>query len=186
MEAYTEVFTRLGAQHLSVVNPRTAPTPTTRGGRAHRAGHRDLHERREPAQAEPAPPRHPLGDAIHRAHDRGAVVGGTSAGASIMSEFMISMGDEGITPASGPASSAPASASSGRHHRPALRPAGPLRPAHVHGRGLPNLIGIGIDEDTAIEVVDRRTFTVHGRGAVFVLDCRAADSDAPEAGGVLR
>ena len=47
--------------------------------------------------------------------------------------------------------------------------------------GSPNLIGIGIDEDTAIEVVDRRTFTVHGRGAVFVLDCRTADSDAPEA-----
>ena len=40
----------------------------------------------------------PLGDALHRAHDRGAVIGGTSAGASIMSQFMISMGDEGITP----------------------------------------------------------------------------------------
>ena len=40
----------------------------------------------------------PLGDALHRAHDRGAVVGGTSAGASIMSDFMISMGEEGVTP----------------------------------------------------------------------------------------
>ena len=40
----------------------------------------------------------PLGDAILRAHERGAVVAGTSAGASIMSQFMISMGDEGITP----------------------------------------------------------------------------------------
>jgi cyanophycinase len=34
------------------------------------------------------------GEAILRAHRRGAVVGGTSAGASIMSEFMISLGDE--------------------------------------------------------------------------------------------
>ena len=35
----------------------------------------------------------------------------------------------------------------------------------------PNLIGVGIDEDTAIEVRDRRFFTVHGSGRVFVLDC---------------
>ena len=43
-------------------------------------------------------PGSPLGDALHRAHDRGCVVGGTSAGASIMSDFMISMGEEGVTP----------------------------------------------------------------------------------------
>src|SRR6476646_2204847 len=40
----------------------------------------------------------PLGEAIARAHQRGAVVAGTSAGASIMSQFMISLGDEGVTP----------------------------------------------------------------------------------------
>ena len=45
----------------------------------------------------------------------------------------------------------------------------------------PSLIGIGIDEDTAIEVRDRQVFTVHGSGAVFVLDCRSALSDAPDA-----
>jgi cyanophycinase len=45
----------------------------------------------------------------------------------------------------------------------------------------PNLIGVGIDEDTAIEVRDRRFFTVHGSGVAFVLDCRSADSDAPDA-----
>jgi cyanophycinase len=30
-------------------------------------------------------------------------------------------------------------------------------------------------------VRDRRRFTVHGSGAVFVLDCRSATSDAPDA-----
>lgn len=49
----------------------------------------------------------PVGDAIHRAYRRGAVIAGTSAGASIMSQFMISLGDEGITPASAPASCRP-------------------------------------------------------------------------------
>jgi cyanophycinase len=124
----------------------------------------------------------PLGEALHRAHDRGAVIGGTSAGASIMSQFMISMGDEGITPR--------------QRHSQLSAGLGLLEGVIIdqhfgqrsrYGRllstvaGSPNLIGIGIDEDTAIEVVDRSVFTVHGAGAVFVLDCRASVSDAPEA-----
>ena len=93
-------------------------------------------------------------------HDRGAVVS-TSVGASIMSEFMISMGDEGITPRQRTSQlSAGLGLISGviidQHFGQRAR----------YGRlmsmvaGSPNLIGIGIDEDTAIEVVDRRTFTV--------------------------
>ena len=35
----------------------------------------------------------------------------------------------------------------------------------------PHLLGIGIDEDTAIVVTDHREFTVRGTGAVFVVDC---------------
>jgi cyanophycinase len=45
----------------------------------------------------------------------------------------------------------------------------------------PNLIGIGIDEDTALEVQDGKRAVVHGRGGVYVLDCRSAITDAPEA-----
>jgi cyanophycinase len=40
----------------------------------------------------------PVGDAIIDAYRRGVVVAGTSAGASVMSRFMISLGDEGLTP----------------------------------------------------------------------------------------
>ena len=45
----------------------------------------------------------------------------------------------------------------------------------------PHLLGIGIDEDTAMVVTDRREFTVRGTGAVFVVDCTTAVTDAADA-----
>ncbi|SES38956.1 cyanophycinase [Pedococcus cremeus] len=181
--AYTEVFTRLGATDLSVVNPETrvdaddaeAVALIDRATGVFMSGGSQL-------KLSQRLPGTPLGDALHRAHGRGAVIGGTSAGASIMSQFMISMGDEGITPRQ-------------RHSQLSAGLGlldGVIIDQHFgqrarYGRLMsmvaasPNLIGIGIDEDTAIEVVDRSVFTVHGAGAVFVLDCRTALSDAPEA-----
>lgn len=124
----------------------------------------------------------PLHDAVRRAYDRGAVIGGTSAGASVLSEFMISQGDEGVTP---------------RQRASQLTAGFGLLPGVIldqhfaqrtrYGRlmsmvaGSPSLLGIGIDEDTAAEVVDERTLTVVGSGAVYVVDGRAAVSDAAEA-----
>ena len=124
----------------------------------------------------------PLGEAILRAHRRGAVVAGTSAGASIMSLFMISMGEEGVTP---------------RQRASQLTAGLGLLPDVVvdqhfdqrarYGRLLsivatsPNLLGLGIDEDTAAEVTDGWGLTVLGTGAVFVVDARGAVSDVPEA-----
>ena len=43
----------------------------------------------------------PFGDAVVAAYQRGAVVGGTSAGASILAEHMIAFGSGGSTPSSG-------------------------------------------------------------------------------------
>jgi cyanophycinase len=181
--SYTDVFTRLGAPAPKVVSPQNRL---------------DAHDPDAVALLDEATgvfmtggsqlklsqrfPGTPLGDALHRAHARGAVIGGTSAGASIMSQFMISMGDEGITPR--------------QRHSQLSAGLGLLEGVIIdqhfaqrarYGRLMsmvaasPNLIGIGIDEDTAIEVSDGRTFTVHGSGAVFVLDCRSAVSDAPDA-----
>ena len=124
----------------------------------------------------------PLGEALHRAHDRGAVIGGTSAGASIMSDFMISMGDEGITPRQ---RASQISAGLGLVR-------GVVVDQHFdqrsrYGRLMsviapsPHLLGIGIDEDTAMVVTDGREFTVRGSGAVFVVDCTTAVTDAPDA-----
>ena len=124
----------------------------------------------------------PLAEAIHRAYQRGAVVAGTSAGASIMSRFMISHGAEGVTP---------------RQRTSQLTAGlGLLEDVVVdqhfdqrgrYGRllavvaGSPSLIGLGIDEDTAAEIHDEGRLTVVGSGAVFVLDARGAVTDATEA-----
>jgi len=124
----------------------------------------------------------PLADAITRAHARGAVVAGTSAGASIMSRFMISLGADGVTP---------------RQRAGRLTSGLGLLPGVIvdqhfdqrarYGRkmsmvaGSPDLIGIGIDEDTAAEIHDGRLLTVLGSGAVFVIDARTAVSDVSEA-----
>lgn len=125
----------------------------------------------------------PLGEAVRAAYERGAVVAGTSAGASIMSQFMISLGDEGVTP---------------RQRASQLTAGLGLLPDVIvdqhfdqrarYGRlmslvaGSPNLLGMGIDEDTAAEVTHGQQLTVIGSGAVFVVDARAAVTDAHEAG----
>ena len=45
----------------------------------------------------------------------------------------------------------------------------------------PNLLGIGIDENTAVEIRDDRIMTIVGTGGVFVIDARNAVTDAPDA-----
>ena len=92
-----------------------------------------------------------------------------------MSDFMISMGDEGITPRQ-----RGSQLSAGLGLLPGVVVDQHFDQRSRYGRLLsvvapsPHLLGIGIDEDTAIVVRDRREFTVHGAGAVFVLDCRSA------------
>ncbi|MBK8469350.1 MAG: cyanophycinase [Candidatus Phosphoribacter sp.] len=124
----------------------------------------------------------PVGEAIHRAYRRGVVVAGTSAGASIMSQFMISLGDEGVTPRQ---RSSQLTAGLGLI-------GGIVVDQHFDQRGRygrlmsilansPQLIGIGIDENTAAEILDERIMSVVGTGAIFVADVRHAVTDAPEA-----
>lgn len=180
--AYTEVFTRFGVTDISVVNPVSRD-------------HRGLDA--EMARLDAATgifmsggnqlvlsqffSNTPLGEAIHRAHGRGAVIGGTSAGASVMSEFMIALGQDGAVPLQ---------RSSGVSQGLGLLK-GVVIDQHFaerarYGRLMavisrsPGLLGIGIDEDTAIEVTGDR-FTVRGRSAAFVIDCSTAVTDAPEA-----
>ena len=181
--AYTEVFTRLGAPGLDVVNPASRAA-------AHDPALADLVDGAtgifmsggSQLRLSQLLPGTPLGEALHRAHHRGAVVGGTSAGASIMSDFMISMGEEGVTPRQ---RASQVSAGLGLVR-------GVVVDQHFdqrsrYGRLMsviapsPHLLGIGIDEDTAIVVTDHREFTVRGTGAVFVVDCTTAVSDAADA-----
>lgn len=124
----------------------------------------------------------PVHEAITRAYHRGAIIAGTSAGASVLSQFMISMGEEGVVPRQ-----RVSQVSAGLGLLP-----GVILDQHFGQRtryarllslvaASPSLLGVGIDEDTAAEVVDERTMTVVGSGAVYVVDARAAVTDAHEA-----
>jgi cyanophycinase len=124
----------------------------------------------------------PVGEAVVRAYERGAVVAGTSAGASVMSRYMISLGEEGLTP----------------RQRASQISAGlglvedVIIDQHFDQRGRygrlmsmvaasPNLLGMGIDENTAAEIRDARLMSVIGAGAIFVVNARNAITDAPDA-----
>jgi cyanophycinase len=123
-----------------------------------------------------------LADAIHLANDRGAVVAGTSAGASAMAAHMMAFGRSGESP----------------KHRMAQMAAGlglltgVVIDQHFSERGRfgrllavvansPSLVGIGLDEDTAAVVHADRTLEVIGRGAVTVVDGSHVVTDAHQA-----
>lgn len=104
--------------------------------------------------------------------DEGGVVAGTSAGASVVCETMLVSGGSDVSPAVGDA--------------PRMAPGlGLIRNViidqHFAERGRigrlmaavaqnPRILGIGIDEDTAIIVEDESRFTVVGKGGVYVVD----------------
>jgi cyanophycinase len=127
----------------------------------------------------------PLGDAVVRAHERGAVVGGTSAGASIQSSHMVAFGVGGATPK--------------QRMTQVAAGLGLLRTTVIdqhfdqrnrYGRLLmivsqsPQLLGIGVDEDTCATVTvegGHEVLRVTGRGAVTILDPQRLVTNAYEA-----
>ena len=121
-----------------------------------------------------------FGDAIRTAYDRGAVVGGTSAGASAVSEHMVAFGDEGDTPRQGTAGLA-----AGLGLLPGVVIDQHFDQRTRYGRLLslvarsPSLLGVGIDEDTAAVIRGERVLEVVGSGCVFVADGSAVVTDAP-------
>jgi cyanophycinase len=121
-----------------------------------------------------------FGDAMRAAYVRGAVVGGTSAGASAVSEHMVAFGEEGTTPRQGTTGlAAGLGLLSGviidQHFDQRAR----------YGRLLsliarsPSLLGVGVDEDTAAVIRGERLLEVFGSGCVFVADGSAIITDAP-------
>ncbi len=125
-----------------------------------------------------------LADAILTRFQAGAVVAGTSAGASAMSSHMIAFGASGATP----------------KHRMAQIAAGlgllsgvivdqHFQQRNRLGRLLsliaqnPSLLGLGVDEDTAGVVGPDGIMEVIGRGSVTVVDGAASETDAWEIRG---
>jgi cyanophycinase len=113
----------------------------------------------------------PLAKAIRRANARGVTVGGTSAGAAILSEHMIAYGAEGNTPVAGNVTLVPGFGLTNRimidqHFRQRDR-LGRLLAALAYN---PFAIGIGLDEDTAAFIDSNRKLSVVGAGALTLVD----------------
>ncbi len=125
-----------------------------------------------------------LAEAVLDRFREGAVVAGTSAGASAMSSHMIAFGASGGTP----------------KHRMAALAAGlgvlpnvivdqHFQQRNRYGRLLsviaqnPSLLGLGVDEDTAGVVGPDGIMEVIGRGSVTIVDGAGADTDAWEVKG---
>jgi cyanophycinase len=120
-----------------------------------------------------------LGDALFLAHDRGAVIAGTSAGASAMASHMVAFGNAGPTPKN---RMVQLSAGLGILQHVVID-------QHFGERGRigrllalvaqsPSLLGLGIDEDTCGVVFADQTLHVIGRGAVTIVDGAHVKTDA--------
>lgn len=120
-----------------------------------------------------------LSSALFLAHDRGAVLAGTSAGASAMASHMVAFGRSGEAP---------------KNRMVQLAAGlgiltGLVIDQHFGERGRvgrllslvaqsPSLLGIGIDEDTCGIVHSDQTLQVIGRGAVTIVDGSNVSTDA--------
>ncbi len=109
--------------------------------------------------------------AIRRANARGVTVGGTSAGAAILSEHMIAYGAEGNTPKAGAVTLVPGFGLTNRimidqHFRQRDR-LGRLLTAIAYN---PFAVGVGLDEDTAAFIDHTKKLTVVGAGALTIVD----------------
>jgi cyanophycinase len=120
-----------------------------------------------------------LAEAVLDRFRAGAVVAGTSAGASAMSSHMIAFGASGGTP---------------KHRMAALAAGLGVLPSVIvdqhfqqrnrYGRLLsviaqnPSLLGLGVDEDTAGVVGPDHVMEVIGRGSITIVDGAGAETDA--------
>ena len=125
-----------------------------------------------------------LAEAVMERFRHGAVVAGTSAGASAMSTHMIAFGASGATPKQRMATIA-----AGLGVLPGVIVDQHFQQRNRLGRLLsliaqnPSLLGLGIDEDTAGVVGPDGVMEVIGRGSVTIVDGAAADTNAWEVRG---
>jgi cyanophycinase len=125
-----------------------------------------------------------LADAILERFRHGAVVAGTSAGASAMSSHMIAFGASGATP-----KHRMAQISAGLGLLPGVIVDQHFQQRNRLGRLLsviaqnPSLLGLGVDEDTAGVVGADHVLEVIGRGSITVVDGSASETDAWEIKG---
>lgn len=126
-----------------------------------------------------------VADRINEIFENGGVIAGTSAGASVMGEIMMVSGESDKTFRIGSGlNMAPGLGFAPRllidQHFAERGRIGRLLAAVAHN---PRYLGIGIDEDTAIEMDESKYFKVIGSGAVYVIDAHESNglniSEAP-------
>jgi cyanophycinase len=122
-----------------------------------------------------------LGRTLIERHRHGAVVAGTSAGASALSTHMVAFGTSGATP-----KQRMTQLSAGLGLLPGVIIDQHFEQRNRIGRLLalvaqsPALLGIGIDEDTAALVTPGGVLEVIGKGSVTILDPARLTTDAYE------
>ena len=122
-----------------------------------------------------------LARAVLERHRQGAVVAGTSAGASAMSTHMVAFGASGGSPKQRMAQMA-----AGLGVLPGVIVDQHFQQRNRLGRLLaiiaqnPSLLGIGVDEDTAGVVGPDQVMEVIGRRSVTIIDGAGSDTDAWE------
>lgn len=112
-----------------------------------------------------------MANTLRECNASGVMVGGTSAGASILCQHMIAFGRQGEWPSQRMVQLAPGLGLTNRviidQHFQRRGRTGRLMVAVAYN---PYLIGLGIDEDTAAVIYPDNTFEVVGRGSVIVMD----------------
>ena len=122
-----------------------------------------------------------LGRTMVERHRRGAVVAGTSAGASAIASHMVAFGTSGATP-----KQRMTQMSAGLGLLPGVLIDQHFEQRNRFGRLLalvaqsPALLGLGIDEDTAALVSPKGILEVLGKGSVTILDPAHIQTDAYE------
>ncbi|NLO81818.1 MAG: cyanophycinase [Clostridiales bacterium] len=116
------------------------------------------------------------GDMLKKAYLRGVVIAGTSAGASVMSETMITSGKDDDAPKKCTLKMAPGlgllkDVVIDQHFAQRGR-IGRLLTAIAQN---PHMLGLGIDEDTAVIVDNDAVFNIIGSHAVTILDGKELD-----------
>ena len=122
-----------------------------------------------------------LGRRLAERHRQGAVVAGTSAGASAIASHMVAFGTSGATP-----KQRMTQMSAGLGLLPGVLIDQHFEQRNRFGRLLalvaqsPALLGIGIDEDTAAVVTPKGILEVIGKGSVTIIDPAHIHTDAYE------
>ncbi len=121
----------------------------------------------------------PVEALIHERHAAGAVVAGTSAGASILSRHMVAIGASGAGPRARMAQLAAGfglldGAIVDQHFRQRDRIGRLLTLVALN----PSQLGLGVDEDTAAIIAADGEMAVLGRGTVLVVDGQRMTSDS--------